>query len=137
MIRIIVRSLVYLLSAAIGILVAGAVLDDFHVHAGGFILAVIVFAAAQLILGPFITKFVARNAQAFIGGVGLVSTFVALLIANLLGGNGIQISGIGTWIAGTVIVWVVTALGTLLVPYALAKAGVKRVREERAESDRK
>lgn len=133
MIRIIIRVGVYLISAAIGILVATAVLDKMTVHWGGFILAVIVFAAAQMILSPFITKFVQRNAEAFIGGVGLVSTLVALILASLLGGDGISIDGLTTWVAATVIVWVITALATLLVPWLLVKAGVKHVREERAE----
>lgn len=131
MIRIVVRVLVYLISAAIGILVATAILDKMTVHVAGFLLAVIIFAAAQAILSPFIVKFVHRNAEAFIGGVGLVSTFVALLLASLLGGDGISISGVGTWIAATVIVWVVTALATLVVPWLLAKAGVAHARESR------
>ncbi|MGV9710275.1 hypothetical protein ACWDTI_06380 [Gordonia sp. NPDC003424] len=134
MIRILIRTLVFLLSAAIGILVATALLDKMTVHWAGFILAVIVFAAAQLILGPFITKFVHRNAEAFLGGVGLVTTFVALLLATLLGSDGISISGAGTWVAATVIVWVVTAAATLIVPWLLVKAGVQHAREERAEN---
>ena len=96
--------------------------------------AVIVFAAAQMILSPFIVKFVHRNAEAFIGGVGLVSTFVALLLATLLGSDGIQIDGVTTWIAATVVVWLVTALATLLVPFLLVKAGVKQARENRADA---
>ncbi len=134
MIRILVRALVYLISAALGLLVASLILDDFHVHAGGFLLAVLVFAAAQMILSPFIVKFVRRNAEAFIGGVGLVSTFVALLLATLLGSDGIQIDGVTTWIAATVVVWLVTALATLFVPYLLVKAGVKQARENRADA---
>lgn len=134
MIRIVIRALVYLVSAAIGILVAQAFLDDMHVHVGGFLISVVVFAVAQLILGPFIAKFVARNASAFLGGVGLVSTFVALLIASFFGNDGIEINGAATWIAATVIVWVVTAAATLLVPWLLVKAGVQQAREEKSAS---
>ncbi|MFW0787448.1 phage holin family protein [Gordonia sp. CPCC 206044] len=134
MIRILVRALVYLISAAVGLLVATWILDDMTVHWGGFLFAVVIFAAAQLILGPFITKFVAKNAEAFLGGVGLVSTFVALLLATLLGSDGIEIDGVTTWIAATVVVWVVTALATLLVPYLLVKAGIRQARENKEES---
>ncbi|GAA3692244.1 phage holin family protein [Gordonia hankookensis] len=136
MIRILIRTVVYLISAALGLLVATWILDDMHVHAGGFLLAVVIFAAAQLILSPFIVKFVRRNAEAFLGGVGLVSTFVALLLANLLGSDGIEIHGIPTWIGATVITWLVTALGTLFVPFLLAKAGIEHARENRADSAR-
>lgn len=133
MIRLIIRTVVYLVSAAIGLLVASAVLDDFHLHAGGFLVAVVVFSAAQLILGPFIFKVVRNNAEAFVGGVGLVSTFVALLIASFVG-DGLDITGASTWIAGTVIVWLVTAIATMLLPFLLAKAGVKHAREEKEQT---
>ncbi|MEE3852383.1 hypothetical protein VZC37_18735 [Gordonia sp. LSe1-13] len=134
MIRILIRTLVYLISAAIGLLVATWILDDMTVHWSGFIIALLIFAAAQTILGPFIFKFVNRNADAFIGGVGLVSTFVALLIASLIGSDGIEIDGVETWIAATVIVWLVTALATMVVPFLLVKAGVTQARENRADA---
>ncbi|GAB88113.1 hypothetical protein [Gordonia rhizosphera] len=129
MIRILIRTLVYLISAAIGLLVADLILDDLAIHWGGFIVAVVVFSAAQLILGPFILKVVKNNAEAFLGGVGLVSTFVALLLATLVS-NGIDITGAATWIAATVIVWLVTALATMFVPFLLVKAGISRARED-------
>lgn len=129
MIRLLIRAVVYLVSAAIGLIVASAVLDDFHLHAGGFIVALVIFALAQLILGPFIAKVVRNNAEALLGGVGLVSTFVALLIASLIG-DGLEINGVAAWIAGTVIVWLVTAIATMVVPFLLVKAGVKHVRDD-------
>jgi NhaP-type Na+/H+ or K+/H+ antiporter len=61
-----------------------------------------------------------RYAPAFLGGIGLVSTFVALLLANLLT-DGLQISGAVTWVLATLVVWLVTALGTLLLPLLLLK----------------
>ncbi len=128
MIRILIRTLIYLISAAIGLLVADLILNDLAIHWGGFIVAVLVFSAAQLILGPFILKVVKNNAEAFLGGVGLVSTFVALLLATLVS-NGIDITGVATWIAATVIVWLVTALATMFVPFLLVKAGISRARE--------
>jgi len=48
-------------------------------------------------------------------GIGLVSTFVALLLASLLS-NGLSISGIGSWVGATVVVWLVTAVATLVLP---------------------
>lgn len=129
--RFLVRTLVYLISAAIGVLVATAILTDMTVHWGGFLIAIVVFAAAQLILGPLITKIVAKNAQVLLGGVGLLSTFVALLLATLLNpGEGISITGVSTWVGATVIVWLVTALATLVVPFALAKLGLEQAREK-------
>ncbi|HLT85322.1 MAG TPA: hypothetical protein VKZ83_13905 [Phototrophicaceae bacterium] len=121
MIRILLRALVLLGSSALGILAAGWLLEDsFRVSVSGFVVAVVVFTVAQSVLAPFIAKTAARYAPAFLGGIGLVSTFVALLLASLLS-NGLAVSGVRTWILGTVVVWLVTALATLLLPLVLLR----------------
>jgi hypothetical protein len=122
MIRLVVRALVYLLSASIGLLAATMLIDGFAVHVGGFVVAVVVFSLAQLVLGPFIFTVVRKNANALLGGVGLVSTFVALLLASMMS-NGVHITSVSAWVLGSVVVWLVTALATLLVPLILVKAG--------------
>ncbi len=88
-------------------------------HRHRFVLAAIVFAVAQSLLSPFITKVAARNAPAFLGGIGLVSTFVALVIASLV--TGLSITGWRTWILASLVVWLVTALATVLLPMFLLK----------------
>ena len=62
----------------------------------------------QGVLSPFIAKITARHARAFLGGVGLVSTYLALLVASLFAG-GLIISGWQTWILATMVVWLVTS----------------------------
>ncbi|MBM4600269.1 hypothetical protein GS440_18640 [Rhodococcus hoagii] len=119
MIRFLIRTAIFLGSAAIGILAAVWLLPDVHVTATGFVLAAIVFAVAQSLLSPFITKVAARNAPAFLGGIGLVSTFVALVIASLV--TGLSITGWRTWILASLVVWLVTALATVLLPMFLLK----------------
>lgn len=120
MIRLLLRAAVFLGSAAIGILVAVWLLDDMSVSAAGFVTVVLIFAVAQSLLSPFITKVAMRNASAFLGGIGLVSTFVSLLLASWFGS--LSISGIGTWIAATVLVWLVTAIATFVLPYFVLKS---------------
>ena len=110
-----IRAVIFLVSAALGLLVASWVLDDVTVSSTGFAVAVVVFAVAQSVLSPFIAKMTARNAPAFLGGIGLLSTYVALLIASLVS-DGLEISGVQTWILATLIVWLVTALATFLLP---------------------
>ena len=61
-----------------------------------------------------------QYAPAMLGGIGLVSTFVALLIASLVPG-GLTITGISTWVLATLVVWIVTALGGWLLPLLLLK----------------
>ncbi len=115
MIRFMIRAAIFLATAALGLLAAALILPDFQLSLSGLLVAIIVFALAQSILAPFIFKVARRYAPALVGGIGLVSTFVALLIASLVG-DGLAITGIGTWILGTLIVWLVTALGAWLLP---------------------
>lgn len=115
MIRFMIRAAIFLATAALGLLAAALILPDFQLSLSGLRVAIIVFALAQSILAPFIFKVARRYAPALVGGIGLVSTFVALLISSLVG-DGLAITGIGTWILGTLIVWLVTALGAWLLP---------------------
>lgn len=120
MIRLLIRAAIHLGSAAIGILIAALFLHGFRLSAAGFITTVIVFAIAQSVLAPFIFKMAHRYAPAMLGGIGLVSTFVALLIASLFRG-GLSIRGFGTWVLATLIIWVVTALGGWILPLIFLK----------------
>jgi uncharacterized membrane protein YvlD (DUF360 family) len=120
MIRILLRALIFLLSAALGLWVASLVLEDLTLTPSGFLTAVVVFAVAQSVLSPFLAKVVARGAPAFLGGIGLVSTFVALWLASLFPG-GLTIAGWQTWILAALVVWLVTALSTLLLPLLLLR----------------
>ncbi|RVW01422.1 phage holin family protein [Rhodococcus xishaensis] len=119
MIRFLIRTAIFLGSAAIGILAAVWLLPEVSVSASGFITAVVLFAVAQSVLSPYITKIAARDAPAFLGGIGIVSTFVALVIASVFGG--LSISGWRTWILATIVVWLVTALATVLLPMFLLR----------------
>ncbi|WP_283612958.1 phage holin family protein [Mycolicibacterium poriferae] len=115
MIRFLLRVAVFLGSSAIGLLVASLVVPGVRLSAWGFVAAVVVFTVAQALLSPFFLKMATKYASAFLGGIGLVSTFVALLLASLLS-NGLSISGIGSWVGATVVVWLVTAVATLVLP---------------------
>ncbi|WP_152189883.1 phage holin family protein [Georgenia satyanarayanai] len=131
MVTLLIRGAIFLASAALGLLVASWLLKDtFRLSASGFVVAVVVFAVAQSVLAPFIAKAAARYAPAFLGGIGLVSTFVALLVASLVGG-GLTISGAQGWILGAVVVWLVTAVATLVLPMALLRGRTQGTRTDR------
>ncbi|MDQ0613870.1 uncharacterized membrane protein YvlD (DUF360 family) [Microbacterium sp. W4I4] len=123
MVRFLIRTAISLGTSAVALLVCFWVLPDFGLSLGGFLTAVIVFTIAQAILSPVITSLARKHANAILGGVGLISTFVALLIASLFPG-GLHITGIGTWVLATLIVWVITALGTWLLPLIFLKKTV-------------
>lgn len=130
MMRFLTRVVIFIGSAALGLFVTSLILgDDFRVGLNGYIYAVLIFALAQSILTPFIFKMARKYASAFLGGVGLVSTFVALALANWLT-DGLTITGISAWVVGTLLVWLITALATWLLPLWLLKEKVRSRSQE-------
>lgn len=130
MVRMLVRGIVFLGSAAIGLLVASLLLDDVKIQLSGFTTVVVVYAVIQMIVSPFVLKMAMRHASAFMGGTGLVATCIALLIASAWG-DALEISGLTTWVAATVVVWLVTAVATLALPPILVKMGLQSARARR------
>lgn len=110
MIRFLLNVVSHLVSSILALLIAGWVLSQWvTLHVGGFLVAVAVFALAQSILAPFVFNIARQYASALLGGIGLVSTFLALWIATLFPG-GIEIVGLG-WVLAPLVIWIVTALG--------------------------
>ena len=128
MIRLIVRTAIVLLGNAVGLIVASLVLDGFAINVTGFIVSLIIFTISVALMTPFLASTMRRNqsTSAALGGVALISTFVALLITDVLS-DGVSIRGIGTWIAATVIVWVGSLLAVFILPYL----GLKKYLENR------
>lgn len=120
MLRFLARAAIFFRSSAIGLLVAAWLVPGVTVRPLGFIIAVVIFTVAQAILAPFFLKMASRYASAFLGGIGLVSTLAALILASVLT-TGLSIHGIGSWVAATVVVWLVTAIATLLLPMLIVK----------------
>ena len=120
MIRFLLRIAVFLGSSALGLLAAGWLVPGVTIRPLGFIAAVVIFTVAQAILSPFFLKMASRYASAFLGGIGLVSTFAALVLASLFA-SGISIRGIGSWIGATIVVWLITAIATVVLPMLFLK----------------
>lgn len=121
MVRLLIRIAINLASAAIGLLLTAMLLSDFHIQAGGFIVAVGVFTLAQSLLTPWVFKVAKKHASALLGGIGIISTLLALLVASFFPG-GISVSSFSTWVVAALIVWLCTALGGwLLVAYVFKK----------------
>ena len=116
MIRLAVRTLVALAGNAVGLLVAGLVLDDMDIDATSFIVAVLIFTVVLALLQPFIVVQLRRRAASALGGVALIATFVALVVTDLVS-DGFSIDGFVTWVAATVIVWVVSLLAVFILPF--------------------
>jgi hypothetical protein len=116
MIRMLLQAAINVVMAAIGLLLAGALIDGVALQPSGFVTAVVVFVLAQAVLGPFVFNMARQYASAILGGVGLVSTLLALWIATLIP-DGLAISGLTAWILTPLLVWIVTALGTWILGF--------------------
>lgn len=128
MFTLVLRALIFVVSAALGLIVADPILPGLRIDWSswwGFVLAVVIFAVLQSVLTPWAAKVARRNASALLGGIGIVSTFIALLIVVLIPGAGLTIgSPWWTWLVAPMIVWVVTALATVFLPALFIKKKV-------------
>lgn len=107
-----------LLANAIGLIVASLLFDGFEIDVTAFIFAVIIFTVAVALMTPFLASTLRRNqsSSAALGGVALIATFVSLVITELLS-DGLSISGIGTWIGATVVVWLASLIAVFILPF--------------------
>jgi hypothetical protein len=127
-IRFIVRTVIVLLGNAVGLIVASLVFDGFSIDVTGFVVSLVIFTVAVALMTPFLASTMRRNqsGSAALGGVALISTFVALLITDLFT-DGLSISGIGTWIGATVVVWLASLLAVFILPFL----GLKKYLDDR------
>lgn len=109
MVRFLIRIAVFLGAVALGLLLAALLIPGFHVHAAGFIVAMLVFAAAQAVIEWLIERIFHRSAPTVAGIAGLASTFLALWLATLLS-DGLSFDGVAPWILAAVVVWLTTAV---------------------------
>ncbi len=120
--QILLRAVVLLGSWAIGLLVAAWVVPRVSLSASGFIVAVVVFSVAQAVLSLSILKLPHGYASLLLGGTGLALTVVALIVASELT-HGLTIHGFASWLATTVLVWLVTTVGAISLPDLFAREG--------------
>ena len=121
--QILLRAIALLASWAIGLLVAARVVPEVSLSVPGFVVAMVVFAVTQAILSLTILKLPHRYASLLLGGTGLALTIVALIFASMLT-HGLTIDGMASWLATTVVVWLVTTIGAITLPELLIRCGV-------------
>ncbi|MEB3982283.1 hypothetical protein OQ968_13520 [Mycobacterium sp. 663a-19] len=118
--QILLRAVVLLAPWAIGLLVAAWVVPGVSVTASGFIVAVVLFSVSQAILSLWILKLPRAYASLLLGATGLALTIVALGLATQFT-HGITIGGAASWVATTVVVWLVTTVGAISLPETLVR----------------
>ena len=125
MIRLLVRTVIAVAANAVGLIVASAVLDGFSINVASFIVAVVIFTIVFAVLTPFLAVQLRRLGNGAIGATALIATLVSLIITDLLS-DGFSISGVGTWIAAAVIVWLAALVAAFVLPFL----GLKKYLEE-------
>jgi hypothetical protein len=120
--QILVRAILLLTSWAVGLLVAAWIVPRVSLSAPGFIVAVAVFAVTQATLSLPILKLPRRYTALLLGGTGLALTIVALILASA-STHGLAIDGMASWLATTVVVWLVTTIGAITLPELLIRDG--------------
>ena len=128
MIRMMISAAIHLAANAVGLLVAAAVLDDMEVSGTAFIVAVLIFTGIEILVQPFLSKMAMQNARGLMGGTALVATLIGLIVTSLVS-DGLQISGLTTWLLAMVIVWFAGMIAGFVLPLIFVK---NRVEERRA-----
>ena len=113
--QLLLRAVVLLASWAIGLLVVAWIVPGVWLSVPGFVVAVVVFAVMQAILSLSILKVPHRYLTLLLGGTGLALTIAALALASTLT-HEITIEGMASWLASTVVVWLVTTIGAITLP---------------------
>lgn len=120
MLRLLASLVLNLLSNAVGLFVASLILSGFSINGAAFVVAVAIFTIIEVIADPLITKIAITSVPALRGGVALVTTLVSLILTTLIS-DGISIDGISTWVLATLVVWLFSLIGALILPLILFK----------------
>lgn len=128
MVRMLIRAGIFFGAAAVGLLLAAWLVPGVRITLPGFLVAVAVFTVVQSLLTPIAIKIADRYSPSLVGGMGLLSTGLALWAASAFQG-GVTIDGAMAWVLGTLVVWLATALGWWLLPLWLLK---EKVRDRKA-----
>ncbi|RWR22723.1 hypothetical protein D8Y23_01875 [Microbacterium enclense] len=109
------RVVIYLASAAAGLVLADLFVDGFRISwldVWGFLVAIVVFAVVQSLATPLVTRLARKRAPLLLGGIGIIATFVSLLVVVLLPSAGVRITTVGAWFLAPLVVWIVSAVVT-------------------------
>lgn len=107
--------IIYLLCNGAGLLLATLLLSGFRISWTAFLVAVLLMSVLLAVIAPIVRKMAEKRAPQLLGGIALIAIFLSLLVTSLLV-PGMQIAGIGSWIGGTVLVWIGSLAASFLLP---------------------
>lgn len=123
MVRMLISAGVHLLANAVGLIVAAVALEDMTLSGVAFVIAVALFTAVEVLVQPLFTKMAMKNVPALQGGTALVATFAGLVVTSIVS-DGLDITGVSTWVLATLIVWLASLLAAVVLPIFLVKKAV-------------
>jgi hypothetical protein len=130
MIRLVARATLNVLASAVALIVTALLLDDFSLDVDGFIIALLVFTVTGLLIEPLLRQTAVRSAPALLGSTALVSTLISLVVTAIVS-DGLRISGLTTWIAATVLVWLIALAARFLLPFIIFRRTFEELRDRR------
>lgn len=129
MTTLLLRVVVYLASAAAGLILADLLVEGFRISWldwWGFLLAIVIFAIVQSVITPLATRLARRHAPLLLGGIGIIATFVSLLVVALLPSAGVRIVSVSGWVLAPLVVWIVSAIITWVLTVVLIDRRARR-----------
>jgi hypothetical protein len=118
------RAVARLVAWGAGLLLAAWAVPCVSVSTSGFIVAVVVFSVVQTGLSFFILKLPHGFAALLLGSAALAMSLIAMILASVLT-EGLTIHGAASWLATTLVVWLSTTIGAILLPDVYSRSTVR------------
>ncbi len=113
--RFVLSACAHLIANGIGLLLASLLLDGFAMSPLALIIVTVIFTAVSMVVLPIVRKLSEKKLPELMGGISLVTTFLGLVITQLLVSN-FAIGGTANLLAATLIVWLGALVAGILVP---------------------
>jgi hypothetical protein len=107
-------AVVYLGANAIGLGLAALLFDKFEINGLGFVIALVIFTLVEVVADAVVEKAAAEQGAPVRAATALVSTFVGLLVTDVVS-DGLDIEGSGTWVLATLVVFAAALIGTFVL----------------------
>jgi hypothetical protein len=118
-----IRIVASLVGIAAGIILSVALLSGFSASVTSIVVATLLFWVVHIVVQFIALKmFLKEPSVSFALLLALASTLVALVIVNLVVSD-VRISGVGTYLAAAIIIWICTAIADVL--------GTRKIRARR------
>lgn len=108
------------LAYGITLTIAALLLDDMRVPFWSALIAWALFTLSITLIRPALTKSLGRRVHGYTWVIGLVTVLLSLIVTTAL--TPMRISGLGTWVLATLIVWLGTIVYDLVDDRLIAAA---------------